>query len=89
MADSKKNEVKPHLKVCWCIPKVDGAFLAKMEDVLDLYARPYDEQYPVVCFDERPFFLIEDTIAPLPTQEVKIAKEHYIIRSPQAPVPLA
>jgi DDE superfamily endonuclease len=65
------------VKVCWCIPKVDGAFLAKMEDVLDVYGRPHDEQYPVVCFDERPCFLIEDTIAPLPTQEGKIAKEHY------------
>ena len=35
-----------------------------MEDVLEVYARPYDEQYPVVCFDERPCFLIEDTLAP-------------------------
>src|SRR5947208_10734339 len=48
-----------------------------MEDVLDIYARPYNADYPVVCFDERPCFLIEDTIAPLPTQEGKIAKEHY------------
>jgi transposase len=56
---------------------VDSAFLAKMEDVLDIYARPYNADYPVVCFDERPCFLIEDTMAPLPTQEGKIAKEHY------------
>ncbi len=48
-----------------------------MEDVLDVYAQPYNADYPVVCFDERPCFLIEDTIAPLPTQEGKIAKEHY------------
>src|SRR3982750_104070 len=41
------------------------------------YAQPYDPQYPVLCFDERPCFLIEDTLAPLPTQEGKIAKEHY------------
>lgn len=51
--------------------------MAKMEDILDVYAQPYDEQYPVVCFDERPCFLIEDTLAPLPTQEGKVAKEHY------------
>jgi hypothetical protein len=69
--------VKPHLKVSWCIAKVDGAFLAKMEDVLEVYARPYDAQYPVVCFDERPCFLIGDTLVPLPTQQGKIAKEHY------------
>jgi len=48
-----------------------------MEDVLDVYARAYDELYPVVCLDERPCFLIEDTLAPLPTQEGRIAKEHY------------
>lgn len=48
-----------------------------MEDVLEVYAQPYDADYPVVCFDERPCFLIEDTIAPLPTQEGKTAKEHY------------
>jgi transposase len=69
--------LKPHLKVSWCIAKVNAAFLAKMEDVLDVYAQPYEEQYPVVCFDERPCFLIEDTLTPLPTQEGKIAKEHY------------
>jgi hypothetical protein len=48
-----------------------------MEDVLDVYGRAYNGDYPVVCFDERPCFLIEDTIAPLPAQTDKIAKEHY------------
>jgi len=48
-----------------------------MEDVLDVYAQPYDEAHPVVCFDERPCFLIGDTVAPLPTQTGKVAKEHY------------
>jgi transposase len=56
---------------------VDAAFLAKMEDVLDVYARPYDADCPVLCFDERPCFLIEDTLSPIPTQEGKLAKEHY------------
>jgi hypothetical protein len=48
-----------------------------MEDVLEVYSRPYEEDYPVVCFDERPCFLIEDTLTPIPTQEGKLAKEHY------------
>jgi transposase len=69
--------VQPHLRISWCIPKMDGAFLARMEDVLEVYAQPYDAHYPVVCFDERPCFLIEDTLTPLPTQEGKLAKEHY------------
>jgi DDE superfamily endonuclease len=63
--------------VSWCISKVDSSFLAKMEDILAVYAQPYNEQYPVVCFDERPCFLIGDTITPIPTQTGKVAKEHY------------
>ncbi|HEY0055980.1 MAG TPA: IS630 family transposase [Pedobacter sp.] len=65
------------MKVSWCISKVDASFLAAMEDVLDVYAQPYDPAYPVICFDERPCFLIADTITPIPTQSGKIAKEHY------------
>ena len=69
--------MKPHLKVSWCIAKVDAAFVAQMEDVLAVYAQPCDADYPVVCFDERPCFLIADTITPLPTQTGRVAKEHY------------
>lgn len=37
----------------WCIPKASASFVAKMEDVLDVYHRPYDPQRPLVCVDER------------------------------------
>lgn len=36
-----------------------------------------DPLYPVICFDELPCFLIADTVAPIPTQEGKVAKQHY------------
>lgn len=39
-----------------------------MEDVLDLYARPYDAAYPVVCLDERPVQLLSDITEPLPAK---------------------
>lgn len=48
-----------------------------MERLLWLYALPYDPGYPVVCFDERPCFLIGDTRAPLPMQRGHVRKEHY------------
>ena len=48
----EKNTLKQWRKQQWCIPKVGGEFVAAMEDVLDLYAEPYDPQRPVVCFDE-------------------------------------
>jgi hypothetical protein len=45
--------LKPWQKRSWCLPKgVSGEFLWKMEDVLELYARPYDPRRPMVCFDE-------------------------------------
>lgn len=48
-----------------------------MERLLWLYGLPYDAQYPVVCFDERPCFLIGDEIDPLPLQSGQVRKEHY------------
>lgn len=56
---------------------MDAAFLAKMERVLWLYSLAYDEHYPVVCYDERPCFLIGDTIDPIAMQSGKVAKENY------------
>lgn len=39
-----------------------------MEDVLDLYNEPYDPKRPVVCFDERPYQLVEEVRLPLPPE---------------------
>jgi hypothetical protein len=45
----------------WCIPpKQNAEFVARMEDVLEVYARPYDEKRPVVCMDEKPYQLLDD-----------------------------
>ena len=48
-----------------------------MEQILALYALPYDPAYPVVCYDERPCFLIGDQIEPIAMQTGQIRKEHY------------
>ena len=52
-------------------------FLAKMEQILWLYALAYDPRYPVICFDERPCFLIGEAIEPLAMQSGRVRKEHY------------
>ena len=55
----KKNSLKPHLVEEWCIPKEQSAdFVACMEDVLEVYSRPYDKRFPVVCMDEKPLQLL-------------------------------
>ena len=51
----------------WCIPPEQNAdFVAKMEDVLDIYALPYDEKYPVICMDEKPYQLLDEVRDPIP-----------------------
>ena len=61
-----ENDLKPWRKDMWCIPKVDGAYVAAMEDVLDLYAEGPDPERPVVCFDESPTQLIDEVRPPIP-----------------------
>jgi hypothetical protein len=48
-----------------------------MEQILWLYALAYDPDYPVVCFDERPCFLIGDKVEPIAMAEGTVRKEHY------------
>ena len=40
-----------------------------MEDVLELYAEPYDPAYPLVCFDESPYQMISETRVPVPVEQ--------------------
>src|SRR6202041_2129953 len=62
------NDLKPWRKDMWCIPKVDGEYVARMEDVLDLYAEVPDAKRPVVCFDESPVQLIGEVREPIPAK---------------------
>ena len=60
-----ENHLKPWRKEMWCIPQIDGTYVARMEDVLDLYAEAPDLQRPVVCFDESPTQLIGEARQPI------------------------
>lgn len=50
----------------WAIPEATADFVWHMEDVLDVYARPYDPTHPVVCLDETSRQVVAETRAPLP-----------------------
>jgi DDE superfamily endonuclease len=58
-------------------PQRNAAFVACMEDLLDLYAEPYDCLRPVVCMDEMPVGVIGHFREPLPCRPGKDAKEDY------------
>ncbi len=48
-----------------------------MEQVLDVYERPFDPDYPVVCFDERPCQLLGDVLLPLPMKPGRVERQDY------------
>ena len=63
-----ENDLKPWRKDMWRIPKVDGEYVARMEDVLDLYGEAPDPKRTVVCFDESPTQLIGEVREPIPAK---------------------
>ena len=63
-----ENDLKPWRRDMWCIPQVDAEYVARMEDVLDLYAEEPDPKRPVVCFDESPVQLIGELRQPIPAK---------------------
>jgi transposase len=63
-----ENDLKPWRKDMWCIPQVDAEYVARMEDVLDLYAQRPDPNRPVVCFDESPVQLVGEVRPPIPAR---------------------
>lgn len=58
-------------------PEQDAEFVAAMEDVLEIYQRPYDPDYPVVCMDEQPVQLTQETRTPLPMEPGKPQRFDY------------
>ena len=70
--------LKPHLKEQWVIPpEQSGEFVARMEDILEVYHRPYDERRPLVCLDEVPVQLVGEARVPLPCRPGQPARYDY------------
>lgn len=61
----------------WCIQKMDASFRARMYDVLNLYAEPYDPLKPLVCVDEKPKQLLVEKRKPFPMRQGSPAKYDY------------
>ena len=64
----------------WCIPKVTPEYEQKMLDVLEVYERPYDPKFPVICVDEKSKQLVEDSRPGMPAKPGRIAKQDYEYR---------
>src|SRR3954471_4350239 len=75
-----ENALKPWRQKMWCIPRVNGEFVARMEDVLDLYAEAPDPKRPVVWFDESPTQLIGEVRQRLPPEPGRVERFDYEYR---------
>ena len=70
--------MRPDLKEYWCIPpEHDSEFVAKMEDVLEVYHRPYNPARPVVCMDETNRQLFKQVRPLRPMKPGEPEKEDY------------
>ena len=77
-AGAKKNVLRPHLNKQWVIPPdANAAFVAAMEDILDVYHRPRDPACPLVCLDETSKQLIAETRVPIPAKTGRPARTDY------------
>lgn len=65
------------MKKTWCIGEINATFLFRMERILDVYARPYNPKNPVICYDERPCFLIGEVVKGIEMKAGQVKKEHY------------
>jgi hypothetical protein len=58
----------------WCVAELDDEYIAKMEDVLETYEKPYDSAEPVVCLDEKPVTLHADVRPTSPAEPGREAR---------------
>ena len=70
-------KLKPWQEKMWCIPHVNAEYVARMEDVLDLYAEAPDPRRPVVGFDETPRQLIGEARVPIAAEPGKPRRVDY------------
>ncbi len=61
----------------WCIPKVTPEFIERMNDVLEVYERPYNPDWPVVCMDEKSTQLLKETRIALKRKPGKPTRADY------------
>ena len=75
---AQKNDLKPWRKKQWVIPpQANAAFVCAMEDVLEVYTRPYDPRRPQVCLDETSKQLVAETREPIPAAPGQSARVDY------------
>lgn len=72
-----EHDLKPWQQEMWCVPELNEEFIERMEDVLDVYEKPYNKARPVVCVDEKPVVLHGEVKDPIPMEKGKPKRVDY------------
>lgn len=64
----------------WCVPDLTPDFIERMEDLLDLYEKPYSDAEPVFCLDEKPIQLLTDARPPQVTSNGTRRRDYEYVR---------
>lgn len=73
----QEHDLKPWREKMWCVADLTDEYIEKMEDVLDVYERPYNPSQPVICIDEKPVALIGDKHERSQSKPGSIGKKDY------------
>ena len=74
------NALKPWQRKMWCVPRIDAPFVARMEDVLELYTTVPPPGTAVVCVDETPRQLVAEVRPPTGVRPGRAARRDYEYR---------
>jgi len=75
----KKNRMNTKRSTEYCVipPEANAEFVAHMENVLETYEKPFDASQPVVCMNEQPVQLINETRQPIPATKNQPQRIEY------------
>ncbi|PIP81317.1 MAG: IS630 family transposase, partial [Gammaproteobacteria bacterium CG22_combo_CG10-13_8_21_14_all_40_8] len=73
----KENDLKPWQRKMWCVGKMNTDYVAQMEHILDLYAKPANDAEPVVNFDEAMKQLVADITPPTRAKPGQAERQDY------------
>lgn len=73
----KEHDLKPWQQASWCVPNIDSEYIARMENLLDLYEKPYEKTRPMLCLDEKTIQLLDHVRSPRGISPGKCHKVDY------------
>ena len=73
----REHDLKPWQYQMWCVAKLDDEYIKRMEDILNIYEKPYNGKEPVICVDEKPVTLRGNKRESIPFSKGEPTRQDY------------